>query len=708
MTTTPAAGPKRSNRLINATSPYLLQHAHNPVDWYPWGDEALEKARNENKPIFLSIGYSACHWCHVMERESFEDDAIAELLNRHYVPVKVDREERPDIDGIYMAATQIMTGGGGWPMSVFLTPALKPFYAGTYFPPRTRMGRPGFQTVLESISAAWLTRNNEILESAEKFTDYVRQNAETCTGPPNAPTPGLIAAGADALVRSFDPNHGGFGPAPKFPPHGAINLLFRQYYATKDGPVRDAALVTLRKMAEGGLYDHLGGGFHRYSVDERWLVPHFEKMLYDNAQLAPLYLAAYQITGDSFYRRIAEETFDYVLREMTGPDGGFYSSEDADSEGEEGKFYLWRHDDIVDLLGEEDASLFNEHYTVRPEGNFSSPEEYHAGQNILHVTGSLGDLAERHGLAAVDLEARLGAMRRKLFAARLQRVRPGLDDKALTSWNALMISAFARGYQVLADETLLRAAEKAAAFLWSQLKDGERLLRSRRNGESRFDAYLDDHAFLAVALLDLYEAAFDVRWLEAAREITDILLAKFWDQEGGGFFFTSPDHTHLIARDKPVFDGAEPSGNAMAAYALLRLAAFSGVAAYGEKAERLLCINHAGLESMPRAQLHMLCAADFYLTAPKEVAIAGKSGAHDVLALLQALHRHYIPNKVVAFIDPDAPDAQRARAATPLLNAKVPLDGKAAAYVCKGFTCRQPVTTPEAFLEELEVDREQE
>ncbi len=706
MAKTHAAGPQHTNRLIDATSPYLLQHAHNPVDWYPWGDEALKKARNEDKPIFLSVGYSACHWCHVMERESFEDEEIAEFLNEYFVAIKVDREERPDIDRIYMAATQIMTGSGGWPMSVFLTPALKPFYAGTYFPPRTRMGRPGFRTVLESITGAWLTRREDVLESAEKFTANVRQNAEAHSGPPNAPSPALIAAAAADLLQSFDPDHGGFGPAPKFPPHMAIELLFRRYHASQDAGVRGAALLTLRAMANGGLYDHLGGGFHRYSVDERWLVPHFEKMLYDNAQLAPLYLAAYQITRDPFYRRIAEETFDYVLRDLTSPGGGFYSSEDADSEGEEGRFYLWTHGEIVDVLGDADAALFNASYSVQPEGNFASHEEYHAGQNILHVTVARDALAQRHALSVRALELRLAAMRRKLLDVRAQRVHPGLDDKILTSWNALMISALAQGYQVLGKKRLLHAAEKAAAFLLSHVRDGNRLLRSHRNGESRFDAYLDDHAFLAAALLDLYEAAFDVRWLETAREIADIMLVKFWDREEGGFFFTSPGHTHLLVRDKPVFDGAEPSGNAMAAYALLRLATFTGEPEYLEKAERILRINHATLEGMPRAQLKLLCAADFYLSSPKEIAIAGKTGARDVRALFQALHRHYIPNKVVAFIDPEDPDAQRLRDVLPLLNAKLPVGGQAAAYVCKNFACRQPVTSPEALVEVLEVEHE--
>lgn len=693
--------PEHTNRLIGATSPYLLQHAHNPVDWFPWGDEALTKAKAENKPIFLSIGYAACHWCHVMERESFENEDIAAFLNEHFIAIKVDREERPDLDSIYMTATQIMAGHGGWPMSVFLTPDLKPFYAGTYFPPRSMMGRPGFKTVLESVAGAWNTRRDEVLESAEKLTLYLRQNTGVQAGAPSAPTPALIAAAADELLESLDRHHGGFGHAPKFPPHAAMELLFRHYHATGDTDAREAALLTLRKMADGGICDHIGGGFHRYSVDERWLVPHFEKMLYDNAQVAPLYLNAYQITHDPFYRRIAEETFAYILRDMTSPEGGFYSSEDADSEGQEGTFYLWTHDEIAGILGEENAALFNACYNIRPEGNFSSHEDYHAGQNILHVTEDPHALARKHGLSAKELDHKLAAMRKTLLDARSTRVRPGLDDKILVSWNALMISAFAQGHQVLGKQKLRRAAENAAQFILTHMKDGTGLLRSYRNGERRYEAYLDDYAFLAVALLDLYEAVFDVQWLDAARELAEAMLAKFWDREEGGFFFTSPRHKHLIARDKPVFDGAEPSGNAMAAFGLLRLATFTGIGEYFEKAERVLRISHTQLEAAPRAQLKMLCAGDFYLNAPKEIAIAGKPGAHDAHALLTALHRHYVPNKVVAFIDPDDPEAQRLQDRVPLLNAKTPVKGKAAVYVCEDFTCLQPVTSPEALLELL-------
>ncbi len=693
--------PAYTNRLIDATSPYLLQHAHNPVDWFPWCDEALAKARNENKPIFLSIGYAACHWCHVMERESFESPEIAVVLNQHFVAIKVDREERPDIDSIYMTATQIMTGSGGWPMSVFLTPDLKPFYAGTYFPPRTMMGRPSFRTVLESIIGAWNTRHDDVLESAEKMTLYVRQSTSMRTGAPNAPTPALLAAAAGELLESFDPHDGGFGHAPKFPPHAAIELLFRRYGASGDISIRDAALLTLRKMANGGIYDHVGGGFHRYSVDEGWLVPHFEKMLYDNAQLAPLYLSAYQITRDPFYRRIAEETFTYILRDMTNPEGGFYSSEDADSDGQEGRFYLWTHGEITGILGEEDAALFNAYYNVRPEGNFTSHESYHSGLNILHITEEPQEFAKKHALSAKGLETRLAAMREQLRAVRSQRVRPGLDDKILTSWNALMIGALAQGYQVLGKKTLLNAAVKAAKFLLTHMKDGNRLLRSHRNGESRYEAYLDDYAFLVPALLDLYEATFDVQWLDAARDVAGAMFLNFWDREEGGFFFTSSRHKHLLARDKPVFDAAEPSGNAMAAYGLLRLAKLSGETEYFEKAERILRINHVNLETTPRAQLKMLCAADFYLNPPKEIAIAGKAGSRGVRALFTALHRHYVPNKVVAFIEPDAADAQRLRDTVPLLNAKTALGGEATVYVCKDFACRQPVTSPEALVELL-------
>ncbi|MEA3364729.1 MAG: thioredoxin domain-containing protein [Candidatus Hydrogenedentes bacterium] len=703
MTDRGAAHPKHTNRLIDATSPYLLQHAHNPVAWYPWGEEALKKAKNENKPIFLSIGYAACHWCHVMAHESFENEALAAFLNEHFISIKVDREERPDIDSLYMTATQIMTGGGGWPMSVFLTADLKPFYAGTYFPPHDMMGRPGFKSVLESIADAWNTRQGEVLESAEKLTRYLRQNVGIRTGTPTTPTPSLIAEAVGELLEDLDPKHGGFGSAPKFPPHAGLELLFRHWHASRNTNACDAALFTLRKMAWGGIYDHIGGGFHRYSVDERWLVPHFEKMLYDNAQLAPLYLNAYQLTHDPFYRRIAEEIFAYILRDMTSSEGGFYCSEDADSEGQEGKFYLWTHGEIIELLGEEDAALFNAYYNIRPEGNFSSHEDYYAGQNIPHVTEDGEDFAGKHKLSAKELERNLMVMRKALLEVRSKRVRPALDDKILTSWNALTISAFAQGHQVLGKQKLRHAAENAGKFILTHMKDGDGLLRSYHNGESHYEGYLDDYAFLMVALLDLYEATFDMQWVDAAREIAEALLVKFWDREEGGFFFTSPKHKHLIAQDKPVFDGAEPSGNAMAALGLLRLAKFSGVTEYYEKAERVLRINHANLESAPRAQQKMLCAADFYLNAPKEIVIAGQTGARDVHALLAALHRHYIPNKVITFIDPYSADAQNLQDKVPLLNAKTLVNGKAAAYVCKDFTCLQPVTSPEALVELLGV-----
>ncbi len=705
MTTKPAATPKHTNRLIDATSPYLLQHAHNPVDWYPWGEEALQKAKDEDKPIFLSIGYSACHWCHVMERESFENEATAAILNEHFVSIKVDREERPDLDEIYMTAVQIMTGSGGWPMSVFLTPDLKPFYCGTYFPPEDMMGRPGFTSVLNSIVEVWNNRREDVLKSADQLTQYVRQSVKMRTGQAGEVTADLLKRAVTELKESFDSAHGGWGGAPKFPSSPSIELLLRQHAHSGDAELLAMAESTLTKMYRGGMYDHLGGGFHRYSVDAQWLVPHFEKMLYDNAQLSEVYLDAYQATGDPLYARVVREILDYEIRDMQDDQGAFYSTEDADSEGQEGIFYLWGYDEVLSILGQEDSEAFCRYYNVRPEGNFNSHESYHEGLNILHIARDPAAVAKDLGMPLDDLEAKLATCRAKLLDERSKRVRPGLDDKILTSWNGLIIGSLAQAYQVLGEARYREAAEHAANFvLTAMMKDGV-LLRTHRAGESRIPGYLDDYAFFAAGLTDLYEATFDVRWLQAADGLAQDMIDRFWDDTDGGFFFTIANRSDLLARTKPTYDGAEPSGNSMAAWALLRLAKLCDNKDYAAKATRILSVNQANLENAPRGFLKMLCVADFYLGPTREIAIAGAPGSDPVENFLDVLRSHYLPNKVVALIDPSSPDSASLEAQVPLLAAKTLVNGRPAVYVCENFACKQPVTTPDDLLRALGIKR---
>jgi len=692
---------KPANRLIHETSPYLLQHAHNPVDWFPWGDEAIAKARAENKPIFLSIGYSACHWCHVMERESFENAGIAALLNADFVSVKVDREERPDLDEIYMAAVVAMNGQGGWPMSVFLTPDLKPFYGGTYYPPVDMYGRPGFATVLARIADAWKHRRDEVRESADGLTDYVRAQLEETRGEAGALALDMVRNAAADLRRTFDARHGGWGGAPKFPSSPSIALLLREHRRTGDAELLHMATFTLDRMAYGGMYDQIGGGFHRYSVDAEWLVPHFEKMLYDNAQLAQAYLEAYQATRKPIYRRVAGEILEYVLRDLRAPEGAFYSSEDADSEGEEGTFYLWTHGEIMDLLGPEAGRVFVRYYGIREDGNFASHEPAHAGQNIPHVSEPPETVAEALGTTVEALEDTLARARAHLLEARAKRARPGLDDKVLTSWNALMISAFSHGARILDEPRYGDAAERAGRFLRERMTRDGQLLRTHRKGESRLPGYLDDYAFAANSYLDLYETTFDADWIDAADALAATMSAKFWDDAAGAFRFTADEHAYLIARSRPTYDGAEPSGNSMAAFALLRLARLLDKPAYHEQARRLLEGNAHAMTQYPRAFLKMICAVEFLLDAPKEIAIAGVTGSDETAALLRAVNDAFVPNKVIAFIDPNNPAAPDLARRIPLLEGKTLIDGKVAAYVCENFVCAAPATDPAALRRRL-------
>jgi hypothetical protein len=679
------------NRLADQTSPYLLQHAGNPVDWYPWGSEALERARAEDRPIFLSIGYSACHWCHVMEHESFEDAEIARLLNEHFVCIKVDREERPDLDQIYMNAVQLMTGRGGWPMSVFLTPSLKPFYGGTYWPPTARGGMPGFNQVLAAVTDAWQHRR----AAANDQADALAEHLSSVAAPPVEPgelDAELLHLAAGAIGRAFDATHGGFGSAPKFPHPMDLRLLAHVWYRTRDDNLLRIITLTLDKMAGGGIYDQLGGGFHRYSVDERWLVPHFEKMLYDNALLVPCYLDAYLITGNADYARVARETCDYVLREMTDPQGGFYSTQDADSEGEEGKFFLWSPDEVEAVLGPDAAKTFNYVYDVTPEGNFEH------GRSILNRPKTLAQCVQILKCDLADLERELGESRAKLLAVREHRVHPGLDDKVLVAWNGLMIEALVLAGGALDEPRYPAAAARAADFIWSQMRrpDG-RLLHSWRDGSAKLDAYLDDYACLANALVSLYEADFDERWIDAAIELADFMLRLFDDPQRGGFFFTASDHETLITRPKDLYDNAVPSGNSMAALALLRLGKLTGRSDFLSAAERTLRAGVPLMQQAPLATGQLLLALDMHLGPSKEIVILGDPRQSDTSAALVGLRHRFVPNKVVACRAPDKV-AAGAMALDPLFEGKR-LDGpQPGVFICERFACQEPVFGHKAAL----------
>ena len=675
-----APGTVAANHLAGEISPYLLQHAHNPVDWYPWNPEALDKARRENKPIFLSIGYSSCHWCHVMERESFEDPAIADVLNKYFVCIKVDREERPDLDEIYMTAVQMMTGSGGWPMSVFLTPDLKPFFAGTYYPPEDRYGRIGFKNLLLKLIEVWNTERTKVLENADDVARAVRKVAAASVR--GDLTSNILLQAIAALSSEFDATWGGFGGAPKFPPAGAIAFLLRQYTHHNDARLLKMATVTLDRMASGGMYDQIGGGFHRYSTDEQWRVPHFEKMLYDNALLAGEYLEAFQVAANPLYRRIAMETLDYVLRDMSNSTGGFYSSEDADSEGVEGRFYLWTEKEILNALGENDGRSFCGYYGVTPEGNFEA-------RNILHLKA----------LPPEADESRLAPMRGKLLEARSRRVRPARDDKILASWNGLMISAFARGYRVLGDERYRQAAEKAAIFILTNMMSRGQLLRSSRGGYSKHPGYLDDYAFMADALVDLYEVTGEFKWLDAADRLVRKMIERFQDRNGG-FYFTETAHVNLLARMKNLNDSAEPSGNAVAARVLMRLGRLLDRDSYRRDAEGVMEAAAAGMRDMPRTHLFILCALDFQLNPGPEIVVAGRKDKSDTRSLWGAVSGRFLPNSVMAVTDPTDPSETESARGIPLLADKTLIDGKAAIYVCKNYACRRPLTNP-AGLREL-------
>ena len=674
------------NRLAQESSPYLLQHANNPVDWYPWGEEALRKAKAEDKPIFLSIGYSACHWCHVMEHESFEDEQIAALMNELFINIKVDREERPDLDSIYMDAVVAISGHGGWPMSVFLTPDGRPFYGGTYYPPTSRHGLPSFEQVLKSIAHVYHNQKEDVRDNGAALLSRMGVGLPLQLG--GSLDPAVPELALQALGRNFDWTNGGFSGAPKFPQPMTYDFLLRSYHRNRHAGSLEMVELTLHKMAHGGMYDQLGGGFHRYSVDSIWLVPHFEKMLYDNALLARLYLHTYQLTGKPFYRRIVEETLNYVAGEMTHTDGGFYSTQDADSEGEEGKFFLWTPEEIEAVLGKEEGRIFCAAYDVTPGGNFE-------GKSILNIPTPLDQVAKELKLNLDELGDVLNRGRAKLFAEREKRVKPGRDEKIITAWNGLMLAALAEAARVLDRSDYRDIAIRNAEFVLSTMRKEGRLFRTWKAspGQVKLMGYLEDYAFYADGLLALYQTTFDPLWFQAARALMDVVLEHFPDEENGGFFDTADDHEQLVTRPKNLQDNATPCGNSMAVRTLLMLAAYTGQAKYEEPATKILASLQGPMSQYPGAFAHWLGALEFAIAPPKEVAIVGQINSEDTTALWRTALLPYRPNQVVALAREDQTTGHPELVETRSLQ-----DGKATAYVCQNFTCKQPVTT----VEELE------
>jgi uncharacterized protein len=715
------AGPEHTNLLAQEKSPYLLQHAHNPVDWYPWGEKAFAKARRENKPIFLSVGYSTCHWCHVMAHESFENEEIAALMNREFVNIKVDREERPDVDRVYMTFVQATTGGGGWPMSVWLTPNLKPFVGGTYFPPDERYGQPAFKTVLERIATAWKENHDKIVEQGGKIVDALResQSAGKIEGKIDAST---LDAAYGQIDRSYDPKEGGFGNAPKFPRPVTLNFLTRFY--ARD-PKRESGkhalemtLFTLRKMAAGGMHDHIGGGFHRYSVDRYWHVPHFEKMLYDQAQLAVAYLDAFQITRDRQFEWVARDILDYVARDMTSKEGGFFSAEDADSpvvpgvgdpghtKSAEGAFYIWTKKEIDVALGNA-AEIFDFHYGVQSHGNApegSDPQNEFRGKNILIERHTMAETAKHFQKTEEETRKFLAQSREKLFSIRAKRPRPHLDDKIIAAWNGLMISAYARATQVLDEPRYLEIATRAAKFLRTNLYEGKSklLYRNYRGSRSGIEGFADDYAFVIQGLLDLYEASFDVDWLKFAVQLQETQDRLFFDEKNGGYFSTSGKDENVFLRMKDDNDGAEPAASSVAALNLLRLSQFCDDLKMADRVQKTINAFGTTLSHFPSAMPQMLVALDYSLSKPRQIVIAGKKDAPEAKALLGEMRRHFLPKTVVLLAD-GAEGQKYLGEKNEAIRAMSPIDGKPAAYVCENFTCKAPVTDPKQLSELLKL-----
>lgn len=697
------AGTTNANRLAHEKSPYLLQHAHNPVDWFPWGDEAFETAAREDKPIFLSVGYSTCHWCHVMEKETFENEEAARLINDAFVAIKVDREERPDIDHLYMTVCNLMTGSGGWPLSIVMTPDKRPFFAGTYIPRESRWGRLGMMDLAPRIKELWHTHRDEVLGSAERVTVALARLPDNQRG--EVPDVEVARAACDQLSERFDSRRGGFGSAPKFPTAHNFSFLLRYYRRTGTQHALVMVEKTLEEMRKGGIYDHVGFGFHRYSTDERWLVPHFEKMLYDQAMLAIAYTEAYQATGKKFYAKTVHEILTYVLRDMTDPAGGFYSAEDADSEGEEGKFYVWRLEELRDALGKEDARFAAHAFGVKSEGNYHDEATGRiTGANILHVSTSAEEMAAELGMSVQDFEKRLEDVRTRLFLYREKRVRPYRDDKVLTDWNGLMIATLAKAAAAFDRPDYAAAATRAADFIFSAMRgpDG-RVLHRYRDGEAAIPACVDDYAFLIWGLIELYEATFDLRWLHDALALNQEFMDRFWDDRAGGFFFTPSDGEKLLLRKKETYDGATPSGNSVAALNLLRLARITADMSLEAKADEISRAFAGTIRQFPSAYTQFLTALEFALGPTFEVVILGDLAAEDTQAMVQALRRHFIPNKTVLLRTEDT--AAELAALAPYTAGHQSTDGRATAFVCSQFACQHPTTNPETMLELLAANR---
>ncbi len=681
-----------SNHLIDEKSPYLLQHAWNPVNWYPWGEQAFARAKEEDKPIFLSIGYATCHWCHVMAHESFEDDHVASLLNWSYIAIKVDREERPDIDKIYMSACQSLTGRGGWPLSVFITPEGKAFFAGTYFPKSSRSGMPGFVDVLNQIAEMWKNDRTRIVKSSEAVTAAIQPKSDSER---SAQTPGVdtLRKGYTQLARTFDPRWGGFGAAPKFPSPHQLTFLLRWHKRSDDSMALQMVEKTLSAMRNGGIFDQIGFGFHRYSVDEKWLVPHFEKMLYDQALLAMAYTEAYLVTGNVRFATVAREIFTYVLRDMTAPEGGFYCAEDADSEGKEGAFYVWTPEEVIRHLGQELGSLFCRFYNIIDEGNFEE------GLSIPRMRTSLEAFAESHGMDPKTVEARLKDARTTLFDIRKKRVHPLKDDKILTSWNGLMIAAFAKGHQVFGDQAYADAAQHAAGFILEHLREGGngRLLRRYRLGEAAYPGYLDDYAFVVWAFIELYEATFEASCLEEALALNEEMIHIFWDEQRSGLYFTGTGNEPLVTRTRDVYDGAIPSGNSIAALNFLRLGRLTGNVDLEQRAEQLIRAFSMPAEQQPSAHTQLLIALDFLLGPSQEIVIAGDPAKATTQTMINAVHRRFLPNKVL-LVRPPGSEGKRLATMSPFVKDMVPINDRSTGYVCERHTCK----TPTAEIDRLE------
>ena len=694
---------QKPNRLLQEKSPYLLQHAYNPVDWFPWGDEAFAKARKEEKPIFLSIGYSTCYWCHVMEREVFENESIAALMNELVVSIKVDREERPDIDRIYMSALQAMSGSGGWPMSMFLTPDLRPFFGATYIPPTEKHGRAAFPQILETIHSVWTTDRQKVLDAADKANDYIVRLSRQEGGPVD-PDERALESAMNSFESNYDHINAGFGNAPKFPRPVALNFLLRHHARKNNLAALDMSLSTLRRMARGGMYDHVGGGFHRYSTDERWHVPHFEKMLYDQAQLAVSYLEAFQITHDDSFSSTAVDVLEYVLRDLTHPDGGFYSAEDAESATEhefparksEGAFYVWTESEVNSVLTEEEAKIWCRYFGIEKDGNvIDDPHGVFSGKNVLSVVHTPAEIAKQFSIPEARARELLSTARKKLLGARSKRPRCHLDDKVLTSWNGLMISALAKAHQVLGDIRYLHAAERAAAFVLDRLCNSSTgvLLHRYRDGDARIDAQLDDHAFLIQAFIDLYESSFSVRWLKGALKLAEDQNRLFYDQANGGFFDTSGNDPSILVRTKEWYDGAEPSGNSIAILNLLRLTQFTNSQGLESMARKSLSFFGGKLLTAGQAMPQMLVALDFGLSKPRQIIIAGAANDTHTRTLLEAVHSIFLPNKVLMLADEGEGQAEPS-IFLPVIGSLKKLENLSTAYICENYACQLPTSDP--------------